>query len=74
MIVILNRGAGRHQDETQAQIEKFFWSRGVAARMLVARDGGEVARLAVDAARSDAGVSVAAGGDGTVDGIATVFG
>lgn len=73
MIVILNRGAGRHQDETQAQIEKFFRSRGVVARMLVARDGGEIARLAADAARSEAEVIVAAGGDGTIDGIASVL-
>ena len=73
MIVILNRGAGRHQDETQAQIEKFFRSRGVGARMLVARDGGEIARLAADATRSDAEVIVAAGGDGTIDGIASAL-
>jgi diacylglycerol kinase family enzyme len=73
MIVILNRGAGRHQDETQARIEKFFRSRGIGARMLVARDGGEIARLAADAARSDAEVIVAAGGDGTIDGIASVL-
>lgn len=73
MIVILNRGAGRRQDETQARIEKFFRSRGVAARMLVARDGGEIARLAADAAGSDAKVVVAAGGDGTVDAIAAAL-
>jgi len=73
MIVILNRGAGRHQNETQAQIEKFFRSRAVRARMLVARDGGEIARLAADAARSDAEVIVAAGGDGTIDGIASAL-
>lgn len=73
MIVILNRGAGGHQDETQAQIERFFQSRGIAAQMLVARDGGQIPRLAVEAARSDAKVIVAAGGDGTIDGIATVL-
>ena len=73
MIVILNRGAGRHQDEIEAQIEKFFRSRGVGARMLVARDGGEIARLAAEAARSDAEVIVAAGGDGTIDGIAAAL-
>jgi len=59
MIVILNRGAGRHRDGTQAQIEKFFRSRGVGARMLVARDGGEITRLVEDAVRSDAEVIVA---------------
>ena len=73
MIVILNRRAGRHQDETESQIEEFFRSRGVAARMLVARDGGEIARLAAEAARSDAEVIVAAGGDGTIDGIAAAL-
>jgi diacylglycerol kinase family enzyme len=73
MIVILNRGAGRHQDETQAQIEKFFRARGMAARMLIARDGGEIAQLAAHAARSEAGVIVAAGGDGTIDGVAAVL-
>jgi diacylglycerol kinase family enzyme len=73
MIVILNRGAGRHQDESQVQIEEFFRSRGIVARMLVARDGGEIARLAADAAHGDAGVIVAAGGDGTVDGIASAL-
>lgn len=73
MIVILNRGAGRHQDETQAQIERLFQSRGIAARVLVARDGGQIARFAAEAAQSDAKVVVAAGGDGTIDGIASVL-
>jgi hypothetical protein len=38
MIVILNRGAGHHQDETQAQIKKFFQKRGIAARLFVIPD------------------------------------
>jgi hypothetical protein len=49
MIVILNHGAGRHAQETQAQIGKFFQSRGIAPRVLVARDGGQIARLAEEA-------------------------
>jgi diacylglycerol kinase family enzyme len=69
MIVILNRGAGRHQDETQAQIKKFFQNRGIAARLFVARHGGEIAQIAEEAASSDAEDIVAAGGDGTIDGI-----
>jgi hypothetical protein len=73
MIVIINRGAGHHQEETQAQIEKLFQSRGIAARVLVARHTGEIAHLAEAAARSDAEVVVAAGGDGTIDGIASVL-
>lgn len=73
MIVIVNCGAGRHRAETQGQIEDFFHSRGIVARLLVARDGGEIARLAEEAARSDAEVVVAAGGDGTIDGIAAAL-
>ena len=74
MIVIINRGAGHHQEETQAQIEKLFQSRGIAARVLVARHAGEIAHLAEAAARSWAAeVVVAAGGDGTIDGIASVL-
>ena len=73
MIVILNRGAGRHQDETEAQIKKFFQKRGIAARLFVARHDGEIAQFAEEAASSDAEVIVAAGGDGTIDGIATVL-
>jgi diacylglycerol kinase family enzyme len=73
MTVILNRGAGRHRDETEAQIKKFFQKRGIAARLFIARHGGEIAQFAEEAASSDAEVIVAAGGDGTIDGIATVL-
>jgi hypothetical protein len=50
MIVILNRGAGRHQDEAQAQIKKFFQSeallhvclwRGMAGRSRNLREGSD---------------------------------
>ena len=71
--MILNRGAGRHRDETEAQIKKFFQKRGIAARLFIARHGGEIAQFAEEAASSDAEVIVAAGGDGTIDGIATVL-
>jgi len=73
MIVILNRGAGHHRDETQTQITELFQSHGVTARLLVARDGSEIASLAKEAAGSDAEVVVAAGGDGTIDGIASAL-
>ena len=73
MIVILNRRAGHHQDKTEAEIENSFGAHGIAVRILVARHGGEIARLADEAARSDAGVIVAAGGDGTIDGVASAL-
>ncbi|MEO7951755.1 MAG: diacylglycerol kinase family protein [Chthoniobacterales bacterium] len=71
MIVIFNRGAGHQRNETQAQIAKLFQSHGITARLLVARNGSEIALLAQEAVRSDAQVIVAAGGDGTIDAIAS---
>lgn len=73
MIVIINRGAGHDHDETQARILDLFQSHGVAARLLVARDGGEMAALAGEAARSNAEVVVGAGGDGTIDAVASAL-
>ncbi len=73
MIVILNRGAGHHREETQAQIAELFQSHGVTVRLLVARNGSEIASLAKEAAQSEAEVVVAAGGDGTIDGIASAL-
>lgn len=73
MIVILNRGAGRHGEETEAQIAKLFQAQSIPAQLLIARNGSEIAVLAQEAARSDAKVIVAAGGDGTIDTIAAVL-
>jgi diacylglycerol kinase family enzyme len=72
-VVILNRGAGHCDDEAQLQIERFFQSRAIPARLLVAPDGGEIAQLAREAARSDSEAVVAAGGDGTIDTIAAAL-
>jgi diacylglycerol kinase family enzyme len=73
MIIILNRGAGHIEAESQKRIDQLFQSHGIAAQMLVARDGGEIARFAAEAARSDAEVVVGAGGDGTIDTIAAAL-
>jgi diacylglycerol kinase family enzyme len=73
MVVILNRGAGHDQSGTRVQIEELFQSHGITARLLVASHGGEVPRLAKEAVRSDAEVIVAAGGDGTIDGVAAAL-
>jgi diacylglycerol kinase family enzyme len=72
-IVILNRGAGHCGAENQVQIEKFFQSRAIPALLLVAPDGGEIAQLAAEAARSDSEAVVAAGGDGTIDTVAAAL-
>ena len=73
MIVILNRGAGHHGEETQTQIAELFQSQGMTARFLVARHGGKIVSLAHEAVRSAAEVVVAAGGDGTIDAIAAAL-
>jgi diacylglycerol kinase family enzyme len=73
MIVIFNPGAGHCDDATQAQIEKFFQSRGIPACMLVAPDGGKIAQFAAEAAESDSEAVVAAGGDGTIDTVASAL-
>ena len=73
MIVILNRGAGHHGEDTQAQIAELFQSQNIATRLVVARDGGEIASLAQEAVRSDSEIIVAAGGDGTIDAIAAAL-
>jgi len=73
MIVIVNRGTGHAHAETQARIENLFQSHGAAVRLLVARNGGEVAALAEEAAQTDANVVVGAGGDGTIDVIAATL-
>ncbi len=73
MIVVLNRGAGQHRDDAQLQIAEFFRSHGITARLLVARHGGEIASFAQEALRSDSEVIIAAGGDGTIDAIASAL-
>jgi len=72
-LVILNRGAGRHGEETETQIAELFQSQSISTRLLVARNGDEIASLAQEAVRSDAEVIVAAGGDGTIDAIAAAL-
>lgn len=73
MVVILNRGAGHDQTGTRAQIAELFQSHGITVRLLVARHGGEIPGLAKEAVQSDAEVVVAAGGDGTIDGVAAAL-
>jgi diacylglycerol kinase family enzyme len=73
MVVILNRGAGHDQSGSRVQIEELLRSHGISARFLVAHHGGEIPRLAQEAVQSDAAVIVAAGGDGTIDGVAAAL-
>ena len=73
MIVIINRRAGHGHAGMQARILDLFQNHGAAVRLLVARDGSEMAALAKEAALSDDKVVVGAGGDGTIDAIASAI-
>src|SRR4029077_7813812 len=73
MIVIINRRAGHGRAGMQARILDLFQNHGAAVRLLVARDGSEMAAVAKEAALSDDKVVVGAGGDGTIDAIASAI-
>jgi diacylglycerol kinase family enzyme len=73
MIVIINRGAGQGHAGTQCRILDFFEAQNAAVQLLVAGDGSEMAALAKEAAQSDHEVVVGAGGDGTIDAIASTL-
>jgi diacylglycerol kinase family enzyme len=70
--VIINAGAGYGPDdgETARAVEAAFGACGVAARVSVARGGGEVTELARRALTNGARAVVAGGGDGTVGSVA----
>jgi diacylglycerol kinase family enzyme len=74
--VVLNAGSGRHDsDEQQALIARTLGEGGRAFEFLLIEDPArisEVARRAVGLARSREGVVVAAGGDGTINAVASV--
>jgi diacylglycerol kinase family enzyme len=73
LVVIINQGAGHIRPETPDRILDLFRSHSVTARLLIARDGGEMVTLAREAAQSDAETVVGAGGDGTIDTIAAAL-
>jgi diacylglycerol kinase family enzyme len=74
--VVLNAGSGRHNsDEQQALIARMFEEGGRAFEFLLIDDPAriiDVARRAVELAQARQGVVVAAGGDGTINAVASV--
>ena len=57
----------------QARTLDLFQNHGAAVRLRVARDGSEMGALAKEAAPSDDKVVAGAGGDGTIDAIASAI-
>ena len=69
--VILNAGSGSTgKNESASQVVDLFKARGIDVRVNEARTGEELLKLAKQAARSECGVVVAGGGDGTISAVA----
>ncbi|HVT39791.1 MAG TPA: diacylglycerol kinase family protein [Gemmatimonadaceae bacterium] len=74
LIVLINAGAGSDDKEQQThQLEEIFRSRGVEARIAVARTGDALREMARDAVRERPAVIVAGGGDGTIGAVASAL-
>jgi YegS/Rv2252/BmrU family lipid kinase len=70
--VIINAGSGSVECEVvENQLAELFEQNGVDAKIYVAKDGGEIIKLAEKLAESDAEIIVAGGGDGTVSAVAS---
>jgi YegS/Rv2252/BmrU family lipid kinase len=71
IICILNGAAGsRYALQAKDQLPDLFRRHGVEARILVARNGGDIGALARRAVEEGSAVVVAGGGDGTMNGVA----
>jgi YegS/Rv2252/BmrU family lipid kinase len=69
--IIISASAGSGNDDTGERLVQIFQEHQVAVDMSVAESGAELTDLARDAARGPHKTIVAAGGDGTVNSVAT---
>ena len=70
--VILNARSGTDEKkDVQPRLQELFVASGIDARISIARTGARVVELAQCAARSDADIIVAGGGDGTINSVAS---
>ncbi len=71
--VIINQGSGADsgEDDIKTQVEKAFKANNLTANISVAKNGEDLMKLAERAAKSDAQIIIAGGGDGTVSGVAS---
>ena len=70
--VIINARSGAHDKEAAAsRIREYLSSRGIVARVQLIRTPADIPAAAERAARGDAEVVVAGGGDGTIAAVAT---
>lgn len=69
--VIINAGSGSVlAGETERSLRQRFIAHGVKANVHLAETGGEIVRLAAEAADGEAEIIVAGGGDGTISAVA----
>jgi diacylglycerol kinase family enzyme len=72
LTVIVNAGARRADDTAvQRQLVQLFTAKGLQADIQLARSGAEILELARRATKADKSVVVAAGGDGTINAVAS---
>jgi diacylglycerol kinase family enzyme len=72
LIVIVNAGARKADDAAvHRQLAEMFIGKGVRADVQLARNGAEIAELARRAVKTETSVVVAAGGDGTINAVAS---
>jgi YegS/Rv2252/BmrU family lipid kinase len=70
--VILNARSGTDdKKDVQRRMQELFVASGVDTRISIAHTGARVVELAHQAARSDADIIVAGGGDGTINSVAS---
>lgn len=70
--VVINSGSGSVLDESVEIARTRFAELGLDADILLAEDGSDIERLASEAAKSDAKIIVAGGGDGTISAVAAI--
>jgi diacylglycerol kinase family enzyme len=72
LTVIVNAGARKADDTAvQRQLVQLFTAKGLRADVQLARSGAEIVGLARRATKADRSVVVAAGGDGTINAVAS---
>ena len=71
VIVNQNSGTEGERSDIKTRIEEAFRAHNLEANVSVADNGEELMKLAGQAAKSDAEIIVAGGGDGTVSGVAS---
>lgn len=72
--VIINASSGAYdKSEVSARLVELFKASGADARVSVAQDGDDITEMARRAAREEASIVVAGGGDGTISAVASAL-